>query len=572
MSRSASRLPGRRLRAAASLLTAVLGWGAPVVAAPPASPTPAPVASAALLAAVVAPPAVAQEFLVTGRFEYEDKAWDEDGWTGEDPLRPVRWADVVVTDAATGKVLGRGATDDEGEFAVACRSKRPTVDLAVRVEADTRTRARAEKPFPRLRVVSPGASVYAAFAPDVPGHPVGTDVDVGTTTVLKTDVSGREGNPFNVLDLAVAAFEYVTGPEVGFTKRGRSLRLAWPSPTGSFAIGRRAWIATSDGYDDAVILHEVGHLVHNVYSDSDNPGGIHFFGDSDQDLRLAFGEGWATAFAGIVLDRLGQPACYVDANGSAQVGGAQLALDLETAAPYDEVSTGAADEIAVACVLYDLLDGTSAEDAGFDDDLMATGADVDGLTPTQALWDVLAGPLRRARKVNVNHAWDAWLEAYAEPEYSRLVDVYEDRALDFWADAFEPDGDPEDATPVALLSDDVWAPDAVHTLYAPDADGPGPGPKDRDWFAVDLVAGQRVEVETRYPGGAGDAGTQADPLLVLFDPSGKRVARDDDSGAGRNARISDIVVHETGTWRFLVRTRNKLHRYGRYEVRVRELD
>ena len=50
------------------------------------------------------------------------------------------------------------------------------------------------------------------------------------------------------------------------------------------------------------------------------------------------------------------------------------------------------------------------------------------------------------------------------------------------------------------------------------------------------------------------------------------VARDDDSGAGRNARISDVVVHETGTWRFLVRTRNKLHRYGRYEVRVRQLD
>ena len=51
-----------------------------------------------LLLSLAAPAAAAQEFVVTGRFEYEDKAWDQDGWTGEDPLRPVRRADVVVTD------------------------------------------------------------------------------------------------------------------------------------------------------------------------------------------------------------------------------------------------------------------------------------------------------------------------------------------------------------------------------------------------------------------------------------------------------------------------------------------
>jgi len=506
-------------------------------------------------------------FLVSGQFEYEDKAWDFEGWTGDDPRLPIRFADVIVRDEARGKVIGRGMTDNFGEFSVECSTKLQFVDLLVSVSAESRMRAKADKTFPRLRVATPQRTVYSAFAPSVPGHPAGQDVDVGTTTVLKSVLYGKEGNPFNVFDLAVNAFEYVTSPEVGLSRRGRSMRITWPSFMGSFSIGRRAWVSTGDGYDDSVILHEIGHMVHNVYSDSDNPGGPHFFGDSDQDLRLSFGEGWATAFAGIVLDRMNMPAIYVDSKGSIQMGGAQLHLDLESAAPFAEESVGAGDEIAVACVLYDLLDDDDlSADSFSDDDTMISNVSVDGRSPTQAWWEVFTGPMRRARHVNVNHAWDAWLQEYEQPEYSRLVDVFEDRDMEFWKDAWEPDDSPDEAVSVGSAELGGWSPD--HTLYSQGEAQFGPGTGDRDWYAVELQVGQSIQIETRYPAGTSDAGTQADPFLALYDPNGRLVAKDDDSGYRRNALLSGVIAGESGTWRFVVKSKNKRNRYGRYNVRV----
>jgi hypothetical protein len=416
---------------------------------------------------LTAPGLQAGEFVVSGRFEYEDKAWDLEGWTGADPLRPIRHADVTVLDAAASRVLGRGATDAAGEFAVDCASTHALLDVVVRVDAESRMRSRSQPAFPHLRVRTPLQQRYSAWSAVFAAHPTDAPLDVGTTTVLKLQVSGREGHPFNVLDMAVEAFDYVTGAEVGMTRRAGTHTLFWPNLTGSFSLGRRAWIATGDGYDDAVILHEVGHLVHNLYSDSDSPGGMHWFGDSDQDLRLAFGEGWATAFAGVVLGRQGQPAAYVDADGSAQEGGAQLQLDLESAAPYALSATGAGDEVAVACVLYDLLDAATAADGGgllADDDLMSENALVDGGTPTRALFGLFRGPLRRTRRVNADHVWDAWVMHFDEPEYERLRDVFGARKLSFWEDAAEPDGSPELARPIAPGAADAWSEE--RTLYA----------------------------------------------------------------------------------------------------------
>ena len=527
-------------------------------------------ALAALLTAVA--PLRAGDFVVSGRFEYEDKAWDINGWTGADPIRPIRSADVLVMDARRDKVLAKGSTDDAGEFSIPCSTPYASLDVVVRLDSESRERARAQRAFPRLRVMTADGQRYSAFSPEFPGHPTTVDLDVGTTTVMKTVLGAQEGNPFNVFDLAVAAFEYVTGPEVGMTRRARTLRVVWPNPTGSFSVNRRAWIATSDGFDDAVILHEVGHLVHNLYSDSDNPGGIHFFGDSDQDLRLAFGEGWATAFGGTVLDRLDMPAVYMDAKGSAQEAGAQLRLTLETAAPFDVAAAGAGDEIAVACVIYDLLDDVTAGDGegAVDDDTMVGVADLDGMDPTRAWWRVFTGPLKRARGVNANHIWDHWLQSFEDPEYGRLQDVFEDRQLEFWADSSEPDDTAQEATPITASLVEAWGPD--RTLYALPEGAPGPGTGDRDWHAVPLVAGQRVEIETRYPGAVVDAGTQCDPYVALVSPNGKVVARDDDSGYRRNALISDVAVNQTGTWYVVVKSKNRRHRYGRYNLRVQILD
>src|SRR6188474_508514 len=74
---------------------------------------------------------------------------------------------------------------------------------------------------------------------------------------------------------------------------------------GIFLLG-----ATSDddGYDDTVILHEIGHFVEDMYGRSDSPGGSH--DGSPTDPNLAWSEGCSTYFGMAVR---GRP-FYMDSN------------------------------------------------------------------------------------------------------------------------------------------------------------------------------------------------------------------------------------------------------------------
>lgn len=511
-----------------------------------------------LALALLSAPAAAGEFLVSGRFLYEDRGWNWAGWTGALTERPVRRADVRVLDAQTGRTLGRGRTDASGAFSLVARSEH-ACDVVVRVESSNRIRIPGEAPMPRLVVLDDLGERWSATSPVFAAHDPAQALDAGTTVALAVVVAGSPGNPFNVWDMAVSAWEWLEGT-AGAAPRG-PLRLQWPSWTGSWALGRTARVADDDGDDDAVILHEIGHLVHNAWSDNDSPGGMHWFGDSDQDPRLAFSEGWATAFAGAVLEALGQAPLYVDCDAGAASGGVELRLDLESLAPYATASEGSADEVAVAGALFDLLDAAPPGDGG--DDAFAPGL-VPGLPdPARALWQVFAGPVRRARRAAVNSAWDGWARVH-DAGHAELRAVFDAFALRFWNDGFEPDNEPGQATPIE--PDGLYGPE--HTLYWSPFEPADSGVGDEDWFSVPLQAGQVVRVETRYPGGAADARTQADTQLAVFDPQGRRVAEDEDGGAGRNARVEGLAVDQTGTWRLRVRSTDPLHRYGRYELRV----
>ena len=57
----------------------------------------------------------------------------------------------------------------------------------------------------------------------------------------------------------------------------------------------------TDEFDEMVIAHEFGHFVTHVFSRSDSLGGQHSLLDYS-DPRVAFDEGWATAFAALALN------------------------------------------------------------------------------------------------------------------------------------------------------------------------------------------------------------------------------------------------------------------------------
>src|SRR6187401_1094474 len=94
--------------------------------------------------------AAAQSFTVSGTFQYADKEWNYNGWTGVDPLKPIRRADIYVLDNVTQAVLGSGFTGTDGSFSVVCTAAGP-VNVIVRCDADT-DRCKAATGFQRVRV------------------------------------------------------------------------------------------------------------------------------------------------------------------------------------------------------------------------------------------------------------------------------------------------------------------------------------------------------------------------------------------------------------------------------------
>lgn len=506
----------------------------------------------------------AADFTVTGVFEYEDKGWGYSGWTGVDPMRPIRRADVTVLDENTAQVLGTGSTGQDGSFSIVCTSV-GTTDIQVRVNADTDL----DGSFQRIRVTTEGNSEYSALSPVFNGHDTNVDLDVGTTSVLKITSGGDEANPFNMLDMGVDAFEYITQGDIAGVGNVQTVRIYWPSGSGSFASGAGAHMADDDGYDDAVILHELGHVVHNLYSDSDSPGGSHFFGDSDQDPRLSFGEGYATFFAGtVMIEAIERQAIYMDANGSSQTGGVGLRLRLETVAPYAGDSRGSADEVAVACVLFDILDDelSSDQSAGVDDDLLTSTTLIGGDNVHQAWWDVFVGPIDSAPSVSLNDAWDGWFSVHgSDGMLAEMQALYDLREVKFFNDVDEPNSFISDPTP---WTSSTWS--STRTLYHSEDALPVPGNDDRDWYSIEAVIGSVVDFETRYPGNANDADTQADTEVSIWDPSDTKAAEATGGGTGRNGAIFGHVIDETGTWKFRVRTLNTTsRRYGKYDFRIR---
>jgi hypothetical protein len=114
-----------------------------------------------------------------------------------------------------------------------------------------------------------------------------------------------------------------------------------------FLLGDAA--TDTEEFDDHVIIHEWGHYFEDVFSRSDSIGGPHRLGES-VDARLAWGEGWATAFAGMALD---EP-LYCDTQVPGTTSG--FGINAETDGFGRQ---GWFNEISITTLLYDLWDTTN---------------------------------------------------------------------------------------------------------------------------------------------------------------------------------------------------------------------
>ncbi|MCP4498515.1 MAG: hypothetical protein GY822_00925 [Deltaproteobacteria bacterium] len=226
---------------------------------------------------------------LTGSVSYEDRVYDESGFTGELEGLPARGVQVDLIDEAQ-KTLASTTTDAQGRF-----------DFSVPLRAEQRVQLRALavleafSQWSRVRDRGNPASVYALeselFAAD--SAPIFSPLAEAAET----------GGAFNILDATYAGYELIHTHSTQLAPRlTYSWQRAQPFNCGSCYSNSRISLGGQfedpDEYDDDIVLHEFGHYFAEHYAPDDSPGGSHR--DNRVEPRLAWGEGLAYFFSSMV--------------------------------------------------------------------------------------------------------------------------------------------------------------------------------------------------------------------------------------------------------------------------------
>ncbi len=266
--------------------------------------------------AAVCDPLSANGIGFSGNAVYEDKLYDNNGFTGR-RMAPVRFAKVELR--AGGNVIGTGTTGSNGNFCVTTQLS-PTGNITLRLKSVAEPPAGGGS---LISVLDPGSGV-PYFLETGPLHNAqrGTLAPVGTLQVLEADITTlraqlllrNQGGAFNILDAAVGGFGFA---KAVWNRALPNLNLTWQfnAGGGTFFKHRAGGQTTdrinvkgaasgsdSDEYDDDIVLHEFGHFALWNLSKDDSPGGNHFINGANQDARLAWSEGWANFFSALVRD------------------------------------------------------------------------------------------------------------------------------------------------------------------------------------------------------------------------------------------------------------------------------
>src|SRR5437773_1341974 len=298
-------------------------------------------------------PALA-DYNVSGRFVYIDREFDINGFTGVEPQQPVRFATVEVVEGT--KIVGSGVTDSTGNFVFRVTDTR-TRDIYVRCLARRQTTTAV--PID-VRSGNQSADIWSIRSQTFTGHLPNQDLFIGTLAA----VPGAGGEAFNLLAATELGSDYVvslrgTGnyPLLIVVFNAFNPNLSSFSPNNNTITQAR-----NAGYDDTVVMHEMGHYVSYNFSKNDSAGGEHHLSDCNQNLMLAFDEGHASYFGLSARRFAGLPhsSLYVRTTGLPGPGNLQFYFDAETQLPF--VCRGATSETTVYTGLWDIIDGATTQD------------------------------------------------------------------------------------------------------------------------------------------------------------------------------------------------------------------
>ncbi|MBI4160964.1 MAG: pre-peptidase C-terminal domain-containing protein, partial [Acidobacteria bacterium] len=501
------------------------------------------------------PPAVASaDFTTTGTCMYRDREFDETGFTGVEPSRPIRFADVEVLDnnlKGSRAILATGSTDASGGFSLFVADTKVR-DIVVRCLTST---TYSPDYYLSTTNLAQNETVYAIVSPVFPDHSSDSDLNAGELLA----VPGSGGEPFNIFDTALDALDYLAFLNGAPLGPSEPLQLKWEANTGNpvsaFDLSS-ATITVGDeaAYDDTIILHEIGHFAVYHFSDRDSPGGLHRLSDCNQDIRLAFDEGFASFFGNSVRRWKGypRPEIYVNTNGMPGSGNLDFYFSLETETPFS--CDGSTSEVSVYTALWDIADGpcTPDETPGADEPFDFLALD------DRELWEVMTDYIPTASWISLEDFWDGWFGPGISNGFGEeMIAVFDEVIVEFYPDAFEENGTTATARPVAVTGL------TYHNTFFSDPEGDYVGAPDTDYFAFGAVAGGEYVIETL------NLLSDANTYLRLREPDGSTVlAENNDRSSGDPSSLISFTATADGTYFVEAFHASDFGVYGSYDFRV----
>ncbi len=486
-----------------------------------------------------------------GTVRYENKIYNSNGFTGQTEFLPVRRAEVDLVDS-TNTVLGSGTTDDTGFYMINVTNQ-GTKSVFIRIYARN-----TASPFNvTVKNSQSEGQMYTAFSPI-------TNVDTNNIFTIDFDITIDSGGApaFNIFDCAVWGFQYfqnqyqlagLTLPSVVpltiYWKTNSSGTFFDPGNNSIFLLGTSS---DPDEYDDDVILHEIGHYMSVNYSRDDTPGGTHIITDQ-LDSRLSWSEGWAHYFSCIVRRFAGTtlypaPQNFVDNSGS----GAAF-FEIETPS-LSSTTIMAANEIAVAAVLWDIIDSANES---FD---TLTSDSINKLE--NQIWKSFIG-MKNYTNLSLEDMAKGLFGVVTASEYTAITGsasadgIFKARSIRYYLDQNEPNNDINGSITLTLP---FSGPQITHYFSPPTSTT-----KDKDFFKIVLAAGGVLKAETKT------LGDGADTILRVFQSDGTTLVKEnDDRFAGDKSSLVQTTL-QAGTYYIVCENSPKssnVVEFGYYDLSV----
>jgi hypothetical protein len=383
---------------------------------------------------------------------------------GNIQLRPIRQATVQILDDTGTNVLDSDVTDDLGAYSVTVNAS-TNVILRVRAELkqggtpswDVEVRNNVvdpTDPSPPALGQRPMYVMDSAFDSGVIDQIIDLTATTGWDGANYTDP--RVAAPFAILDAIYSGIKLVVTEDANanfvpldaFWSPENTATNGVPQDIDAGELGTSFYRGDIDSlfllgkegvdaeeFDDHVIVHEWGHYFEDNFSRSDSIGGAHTIGDQ-LDMRVAFGEGWATALSGMALNN----PSYCDTlwSGGGSLTGFEIDIESEAGG-----AAGWFNEISVMKLIYDLWD--TNDDGAADDSSIGFDEIYSVMTGPQASTDAFTSIFSFA--TNLKQSLNAQDNNFVD---ALLVEQVINPNIDIWGSSETNDGPgtPDDVLPI----------------------------------------------------------------------------------------------------------------------------